>query len=70
MSDTVLSSEELLIAGYILYKEKKAKQLERRIYMKQYYINRKLNGFIKTKEKERSVIRLERVRGDVIIEFK
>ena len=64
-----LSIDELLIAGYILYKQKKEQALVRRNYMRKYYAKRKLNGFIKTKIKSRAILRLEREFGDFIVSF-
>jgi hypothetical protein len=64
-----LSVDELLLAGYILHKQKKAAAIVRRNYMREYYAKRKLNGFIKTKIKPRAILRLEREFGDFIVSF-
>ena len=64
-----LSVDELLIAGYILHKQKKVAAIVRRNYMREYYAKRKLNGFIKTKIKPRPIMRLEREWGHLIVAF-
>jgi hypothetical protein len=66
--ENITESEEELVAKWLV-EEIIKKNKDRRMYMKQYYQERKRNGFIKCIKKENKLESLIIERGNYVVEF-